>query len=166
MASSQSCQENGPFEEFIRTLESNSNDWIKENGEKITKKGRGRKSARNRSTLKGASLLYEDMQKSHFDKKVIDLKCRESCILPCYGGTIAKSTFELFELPPDFYFSVVKTTNWVGKITECLFDIREGVIAKGSRGFLDVQLFNRKGLDLRLDQGCFLGQVVIKKFEY
>ena len=165
MASGLNHGENSAFEDFIRNLEKTSDEWVQDSL-KGGKKGRQRKSLKNKNVLKDEDSVYDLMVKCRFDRKVIDLRCRETCSLPSYGGVVVKTGFELFVLPSDYYFSVVKTSEWVGKITEYLFDIREGVISKNSRGFLDVELFNRKNLDLRLDQGCLIGQVVIKKFEY
>ena len=155
--------ENGTsFEDFIKTLETSSDEWAR-GGAKIGKKGKQRK---NKKSVKDESNLCQDLKESYFDQKVIDLRCRETCVLPCFSGIVAKTSFQLFELPDDFYFSITKTSQWLGKITDSLFDIRPGVVARGSQGFLNVELFNRKNIDLRLDQGCVLGQIVIKKFEY
>ena len=80
MATSQnSLPENGAFENFIRSLESTSDDWVRDDG-KIGKKGRQQKMAKSRNGLKDSVKLYQDMEKCYFDRKAIDLKCREATI--------------------------------------------------------------------------------------
>ena len=97
--------ENGTsFEDFIKSLETSSDEWAK-GGAKIGKKGRQRK---NKKSVKDESNLCQDLKESYFDQKVIDLRCRETCVLPCFSGIVAKTTFQLFELPDDFYFSIAK----------------------------------------------------------
>ena len=158
--------QSGVFEDFIKSLEcGTSSEWVEQNS-KEGKKGRSRKNIKNKILCKEEDEVWRRFHTRHFDERVIEVKCRESCVLVGFGANFVKTNFELEQLPQGFYYSVSKREGWVSQMTQEIFDVRAGAIDRQSRGFLSLELFNKNSLDIRLDNGCILGQIVIKKFDY
>ena len=155
----------GAFEDFIKSLESGTSEWVGHNS-KEGKKGRSRKNIKNKISCKEEDEVWKKFHSRYLDERIIDVKCRESIVLVGFGANLVKTTFEMEQLPEGYYYCVAQRSGWVHQMTQEIFDVRSGVVDRKSRGFLSLELFNKNAVDIRLDAGCLVGQIAIKKFDY